>query len=79
MQKPRGSGAFVQREKSALGGRANRAHTRASAAGQAGIGVDDVLAVALSDGIHGAVSLASAAADAFISDDVSHDCTSNKF
>ena len=63
----------------ALNRSTNGASASASAALDALIGIDDVLAVALGDGIHGAFSLASAAADAFIGDDVSHDCTSNKF
>jgi hypothetical protein len=55
------------------------ASVRASAAIDAGIRVDHILAVALRDRVHGAAIRASAASDAFISDNVSHGYTSKKF
>jgi len=45
----------------------------ASAAGDAGISVDDVDAVALRDGAHGALTCAGAAGDASIGNLVSHE------
>lgn len=58
-----------------LHGSAHGAHTGTSAALDASVSIDFVLAVALSDSSHGALSLASAAADALVSDLVSHDVT----
>ena len=58
-----------------LHGSAHGAHASASTALDASLGIDFVLAVALSDSSHGALSLASAAADALVSDLVSHDVT----
>ena len=51
----------------------NGAIVNAGAAVYADIGIDDILAVALSDGLNGAVLNAGAAADACISNFVSHD------
>jgi len=56
-------------------GSANRAGTCASAAGDAGIGIDDELAIAFGNSINRAFASASAASDAFISDNVRHGVT----
>ena len=48
----------------------------AGAAGNADIGVDDVLAVALGNSLNGALVGAGAASDTSVSDIVSHDYTS---
>ena len=49
-----------------LNGSAHRAGAGASAAADAGIRVDDVLAVALGDRVHGTLGRAGAAADALV-------------
>jgi len=56
-------------------GSADRAGTCASAAGDAGIGIDDKLAIAFGNSINRAFASASAASDAFISDNVRHGVT----
>ena len=63
----------------ALLGSANGAGTGASAAGNAGICIDNVLAIALRDSGNGALFDASAASDALISDDICHDLYTSKF
>ena len=55
----------------------NRAIVNAGAAVHANIGIDDVLAFALSDGLNGAVINAGAAADACVGNFVSHDIPSS--
>ena len=54
----------------------NRALVSASAAGNADVSVDNVLAFALRNSLNGALVSTSAALDASIGDDVSHDITS---
>jgi hypothetical protein len=53
-------------------GSVHRANTGACAAVNAGGGIDDKLAIALGDRVHGAFALASAAADALFADKISH-------
>ena len=57
---------------SVLVGSTDRANARASAAGNAGVGIDNVLIVAGGNSGDGAVICASAAHDAFVVDLVSH-------
>ena len=57
---------------SALGDSPGGASISAGAAIDAGIGIDDVLAVALRDRAHGAGIGAGAAADASVADDIGH-------
>src|SRR5699024_1515230 len=57
---------------SALLRSANRASTGASAAINAGIGIDHIFAVALRDGSDGTFTGAGAAVNAFIVDDIGH-------
>ena len=57
---------------SALNRSAYRAGASASAAADAGIAVDDILAVALRDGVNRAVAGASAASDALVIDNIRH-------
>lgn len=56
-----------------LYGSANGAGSGASAAFDALVGVDHVLAIAFGDRVHGALGLASAAADAFVGNYVCHE------
>ena len=60
-------------------GSANGASAFASTAGDALIGVDNVLAVAFGDRANGALGLASTAHDAFIADLISHGVTSSNY
>jgi len=62
----------------ALLGSSDGAGASASAALDALVRIDDVLAITLRDRFHGALSRASAAADAFVTDNVSHSYTSNR-
>ena len=55
----------------------NRTVVDAAAAVDADVSIDDVLLVALSDGLYGAVISAAAALNASVSNDVSHDFPSN--
>ena len=56
--------------KLSLGRSANGAGARARTAGNAGIGVDHVLAVALADRVHRALFRARTASDALVTDNV---------
>ena len=58
---------------SALLGSANRASAGASAAIDAGIGIDHIFAVALGDSSNGAFAGASAAGNTFVADDIGHE------
>ena len=55
-----------------LGGRAHGADTGASTAGNAGIGVDFELAIALGDGGNGTLGSARATGDALVADRICH-------
>jgi hypothetical protein len=58
-----------------LGGSANGAHTCASAAGNAGIGVDHELAIAFADSVDGALICTGTTCDTFFTDNVRHSKT----
>ena len=66
--------SFFRYERLVLGlGGINRAGTGAGAAIDAGIGIDDELAVTLGNSLNGAVAGASATGDAIIGDNICHD------
>ena len=55
-----------------LSGSANRTYTCASTAANTSVSVDNVLAIALGDSLHGADGQTCAAGDTFVGDYVSH-------
>ena len=66
------AGIYVWSEKLLLGGSADGAGASAGAAADAGIRIDDELAIALGDGADRTLGCASAAADAIIGNLVCH-------